>query len=78
MSKPEIGSIGWVDLTISNAEEVRDFYAQVVGWRPAPLDMGGYRGGRLTPHRPSRLPSIGTEPGSPKPRWRRPSGLPPP
>jgi len=39
---PEVGSIGWVDLTVPNAEEVRDFYAQVVGWKPQPLDMGGY------------------------------------
>ena len=42
MSKPEIGSIGWVDLTVPNAVEVRDFYAQVVGWKPQGLDMGGY------------------------------------
>ena len=42
MSKPEIGSIGWVDLTVPNAGEVRDFYAQVVGWKPQGLDMGGY------------------------------------
>ncbi len=42
MSKPEVGSIGWVDLTVGNAEEVRDFYAQVVGWKPQPVDMGGY------------------------------------
>ena len=41
-NKPEVGSIGWVDLTVPNAEEVRDFYAQVVGWKPEPLDMGGY------------------------------------
>jgi predicted enzyme related to lactoylglutathione lyase len=39
---PEVGSIGWVDLTVANAEEVRDFYAQVVGWKPQALDMGGY------------------------------------
>jgi predicted enzyme related to lactoylglutathione lyase len=42
MSRPEIGSIGWVDLTVPNAGEVRDFYAQVVGWKPQGLDMGGY------------------------------------
>jgi len=42
LSKPEIGSIGWVDLTVPNAGEVRDFYAQVVGWKPQGLDMGGY------------------------------------
>ena len=40
--KPEIGSIGWIDLTVPDAESVRDFYAEVVGWTPEPLDMGGY------------------------------------
>ncbi len=40
--KPEIGSIGWVDLTIPNAEEVRTFYGEVVGWKPDAVDMGGY------------------------------------
>ena len=36
------GQIVWVDLTIPNAEEVRDFYSQLVGWQPSPVDMGGY------------------------------------
>ena len=40
--KPEIGSIGWTDLTIPNAEEVRNFYSEVVGWKHSPVDMGGY------------------------------------
>ena len=39
---PEVGSIGWVDLTVPDAEGVRDFYTQVVGWTSQPLDMGGY------------------------------------
>jgi predicted enzyme related to lactoylglutathione lyase len=38
----EPGSIGWVDIAVENAEELRDFYARVVGWRPSGLDMGGY------------------------------------
>jgi uncharacterized protein len=37
-----VGTIGWTDLTVPNADEVRDFYAEVVGWKPEPLDMGGY------------------------------------
>jgi predicted enzyme related to lactoylglutathione lyase len=37
-----IGSIKWVDLTVPYAEEVRDFYREVVGWRWTGLDMGGY------------------------------------
>jgi predicted enzyme related to lactoylglutathione lyase len=39
---PEVGSITWIDLTISNAEEVRDFYKEVVGWKPSPVPMGDY------------------------------------
>ncbi len=39
---PEIGSIGWIDLTVPNAAEVRDFYQAVVGWQPSGVDMGGY------------------------------------
>jgi predicted enzyme related to lactoylglutathione lyase len=35
-------SIGWLDLTVEGAEPVRDFYASVMGWRPEPVDMGGY------------------------------------
>ncbi len=42
MGKPEVGSIGWVDLTVDDAEAVRDFYAKVVGWQPSPVEMGGY------------------------------------
>ena len=37
-----MGSIGWVDLTVPNADEVRDFYAAVVGWKPEAVGMGGY------------------------------------
>ena len=39
---PEVGSIGWFDLTVENADEVREFYREVVGWTETPLDMGGY------------------------------------
>lgn len=41
-NKPEIGSIGWIDLTVPDASRVRDFYAAVVGWEPQPVDMGEY------------------------------------
>ena len=40
--KPEVGSIGWADLTVPDAGEVRDFYREVVGWTATGLDMGGY------------------------------------
>jgi uncharacterized protein len=39
---PRYGSIIWTDLTIPQAEEIRDFYAQVVGWTFTPVSMGNY------------------------------------
>ena len=36
------GTIAWHDLTVPDADKVRDFYAAVVGWRAEPVDMGGY------------------------------------
>lgn len=38
----EVGRIGWVDLTVPDADAVRDFYKGVVGWTSAATDMGGY------------------------------------
>jgi hypothetical protein len=42
--KPEVGSLSWFDLTIPNAEEVRDFYSKVIGWKsePVPMERGKY------------------------------------
>lgn len=40
--RPRIGSIGWTDLTVPEADPIRDFYGEVIGWKPEPLDMGGY------------------------------------
>jgi uncharacterized protein len=42
MAKLPVGSIAWHDLTVPNADVVRDFYQAVVGWTPQGLDMGGY------------------------------------
>lgn len=47
-SKPEVGSIGWVDLTVDDAEDVRDFYAAVAGWQPSDVDMGDYSDFNMT------------------------------
>lgn len=41
-STPRPGTISWQDLTVADAEKVRDFYASVVGWSPEPLNMGTY------------------------------------
>jgi hypothetical protein len=40
--KPELGSIGWVDLTVPDAEKIQNFYRAVVGWQIEPVEMGGY------------------------------------
>ena len=40
--KQTIGSVGWRDLTVENADEMRDFYEAVVGWKSAAVPMDGY------------------------------------
>lgn len=39
---PIVGTIAHLDLTVPEAESVRDFYAAVLDWQPQPLDMGDY------------------------------------
>ena len=34
--------LAWTDLTVSDAEGIREFYSRVVGWRSEPVDMGDY------------------------------------
>jgi predicted enzyme related to lactoylglutathione lyase len=36
------GVVGWFDLTIDDAENVKAFYESVVGWESSGTDMGGY------------------------------------
>jgi len=38
----QIGNIEWCDLTVSNAEDIKDFYSKVVGWEAHPTSMGEY------------------------------------
>ena len=38
----ENGRIGWIDITVDDAEGLRDFYAAVTGWKPDNVDMGDY------------------------------------
>ena len=40
--QPDIGSIAWRDLTVADAEAVKAFYCDVVGWKSAPQRMGDY------------------------------------
>ena len=50
----DIGNIGWIDMTVANAEDVRDFYATVVGLKPEEVSMGDYSDYNMT------MPSSGT------------------
>ena len=36
------GSYSWIDLSVANAEQIRDFYSAVVGWTSSPHSMGDY------------------------------------
>jgi uncharacterized protein len=38
----DIGKITWFDLTVPNAEKVKDFYSKVVGWQSESVSMGDY------------------------------------
>ena len=39
---PEIGTLVWTDLTVPDAESIRDFYGAVIGWSHSPVEMKGY------------------------------------
>jgi uncharacterized protein len=51
MSENEIkyGKIGWIDLTVPDADKIRDFYSKVAGWEPTPVNMGEYDDYVMTP-----------------------------
>ncbi len=36
------GYITWADLTVKNAETIKEFYSEVTGWKPEPVNMGDY------------------------------------
>jgi predicted enzyme related to lactoylglutathione lyase len=40
--RPPDGVILWTDLTVPDAEAIRDFYSEVAGWDSSPVDMDGY------------------------------------
>lgn len=37
-----IGSVGWCDLTVPDASNIRDFYTSVCGWSATDVSMGDY------------------------------------
>lgn len=42
MTESKTGSVVWQDLTVENAEQLKDFYTQVIGWQASPVSMGDY------------------------------------
>ena len=44
----DTGKVGWIDMTVDNAEDLRDFYVSVVGFKPENVDMGGYSDFNMT------------------------------
>jgi len=52
------GIIAWTDLTIKDAEKIRDFYSKVVGWKAVPVSMGEYEDYNMFPEK-SEAPTAG-------------------
>ncbi|GHA18394.1 hypothetical protein GCM10008090_29970 [Arenicella chitinivorans] len=42
MPEKPIGQIMWRDLTVKDADQIKDFYSAVVGWKSQPVSMGDY------------------------------------
>jgi predicted enzyme related to lactoylglutathione lyase len=38
----KIGEMAWLDLTVDNATEVKNFYQRVIGWQVENVAMGDY------------------------------------
>jgi hypothetical protein len=38
----EVGKIGWIDTTVDDAPDLRDFYKAVIGWETDEISMGDY------------------------------------
>ena len=38
----QVGKAGWIDITVDDADGLRDFYTTVVGWESEAVSMGDY------------------------------------
>jgi predicted enzyme related to lactoylglutathione lyase len=48
-SQPQdAGAIVWADLTVADADQIRDFYAAVAGWNAQTVNMGVYNDYQMT------------------------------
>lgn len=39
----KIGHYNWIDLTVSDAESIRDFYKEIIGYSHTDIEMSGYK-----------------------------------
>lgn len=44
----QVGKIGWIDISVDDAEGLSNFYATVTGWKPDAVDMGDYNDFNMT------------------------------
>ena len=42
LNSPKFGDITWADLTVKDADSIKNFYQNVVGWHSEKVNMGGY------------------------------------
>ncbi len=49
MAQPALGQIGWIDLTVAEADAAREFYTAVIGWSASPVSTGDYDDYALLP-----------------------------
>lgn len=38
----KIGEMAWLDLSVKDADQVKDFYQNVIGWKTEAVSMGNY------------------------------------
>ena len=59
MGKEDIGKIGWIDLTVEDATNVKDFYKSVCGWEVTEVPVADYKDYCVAP------PSVDGNPAGP-------------
>lgn len=42
MDRPKVGTIGWIDLTVDDADSVASFYSKVTGWHQSAVPLADY------------------------------------
>lgn len=47
--KKPAGTISWVDISVPEAESLREFYSKVVGWKSQPIDVDDYQDYAMVP-----------------------------